>query len=394
MTYGGTTAGAARYGPMLAAVLLVAINHRPGMASIGPVLESIRADLHLSHAAAGLLTTLPLLCMGLFPVAVARLAERFGLERTVFFSLVLLAVATASRLAGMQTAVLFLSSLLIGVAVTVSQTLTPAVIKRRFERPLAVMGFYATCITVGAAVPAGLTVPLANLTGHWTTALALWALPALLAVILWWRVSSLDTPPADSPLGATPWRTGRGWLIAFLSSGAFGTFFSLLAWNAPLYQEQGWSAERAGFLLTVGLVCQITGNLLFALLAQRSADRRGWMVFTLFLLITGVLGMALAPLAAPCLWVVLAGLGGGGLFPLMMNLPLDNADNPVDVARLTAMAQSAGYFLAAPLPALIGWLRGISGGFTVPYLFLVAFGVTLVLGVMALRPRVSPSRLA
>lgn len=388
MTYGRTKTGVAVSGALFAAVLLVAVNHRPGVASVAPVLESIRADLGLSHAAAGLLTTLPVLCMGLFPVAAARLAERIGLERTLFGGLVLLALATGARLAGMEPAVLFASTLLTGVAVAANQTLAPAFIKQRFEQPLLVMGFYATTITIGAGLPAGLTVPLMRAADGWPAALAFWALLAVVAAVVWWWVVGLPASSASaSTAGGTPWRTRRGWLIAFVSSGAFGTFFAVLAWTAPLYAEQGWSAERASVLLTVAIVYQITGNLLFAFLAHRSHDRRGWIVFALLLFIAGVSGFALAPLASPWLWAALAGLGGGGFFPLAMNLPLDNADDPIDVARLTAMAQSAGYLLAAPLPALLGWLRGMSGGFAMPYLFLAAFAVTLIVATLWLRPR-------
>lgn len=126
MANGETTTSATRYAALLAAVLLVALNHRPGVASIAPLLENIRADLELSHTAAGLLTTLPVLCMGLFPLAAARFAERLGLERALFAGLVLLALATAARLAGINPVVLFASALLIGVAVAVNQTLAPA----------------------------------------------------------------------------------------------------------------------------------------------------------------------------------------------------------------------------------------------------------------------------
>jgi len=383
-----TAAGTAHYAGLLAAVLLVALNHRPGVSSVAPLLEDIRADLGLDHTFAGLLTTLPVLCMGLFPVAAARLAERLGLERSLFAGLMLLALATAARMAGMNPLVLFASALLIGIAVAANQTLAPAFIKARFSQPLLVMGLYATTITVGAALPAAFAVPLARVSGGWPSALALWAVLALIAALVWWRVVGLPlVPAARRASSGTPWRTRRGWLIAFLSSGAFGTFFAILAWTAPLYAEQGWSAEQASLLLTLVIVCQITGNLAFAVLAHHATDRRLWMVSALLVLIAGVLGMAVVPLAAPWLWAALAGLGGGGLFPLVMNLPLDNADEPGEVAHLTAMAQSAGYLLAAPLPAFLGWLRELSGGFAAPYLFLMIFGGVLILAVSRLRPR-------
>lgn len=385
-----TTTSAVRYAGLLAAVLLVALNHRPGVASIAPLLEDIRADLGLGYTAAGFLTTLPVLCMGLFPVAAARLAERLGLERSLFAGLMLLALATAARLAGMNPAVLFASALLIGIAVAANQTLAPAFIKARFSQPLLVMGLYATTITVGAGLPAAFAVPLARDSGSWPMALAFWALPAIVAAVVWWRAVGLPlAPTARVAAGGTPWRTRRGWLIAFLSSGAFGTFFAILAWTSPLYAEQGWSAERASLLLTLVIACQITGNLAFAVLAHRARDRRLWIISALLVLIAGIAGMALAPLAAPWLWAALAGLGGGGLFPLVMNLPLDDADDPAAVARLTAMAQSAGYLMAAPLPAFLGWLRGLSDGFAVPYLSLVVFSAAMIVAVSRLRPRLA-----
>lgn len=48
----------------------------------------------MSSLQASLLTTLPVLCMGLFaPVAVS-ISRRFGMERTIFASMVLIGAAT------------------------------------------------------------------------------------------------------------------------------------------------------------------------------------------------------------------------------------------------------------------------------------------------------------
>jgi CP family cyanate transporter-like MFS transporter len=66
---------------LLLGLVLVALNLRPALTSGSPVLESIRQDLGLSRAAAGLLTTIPTLCMGVFAFAAARVSERIGSHR-------------------------------------------------------------------------------------------------------------------------------------------------------------------------------------------------------------------------------------------------------------------------------------------------------------------------
>lgn len=375
---------------LFATVLLVALNLRPAIASFAPLLETIRAEVGLSHAAAGALTTLPVLCMGAFPLAAAWVAERVGLERAIFLALALVAAAVATRLAAANAAVLFGSTLVAGIAIAAGQTLTPAFIKARFAgRTVLAMGLYSTTLTVGVMIAAAATAPLARAADSWAAALALFALPAALAAMVWAAVVGLPrpAPPRRAEAAApTPWRSRTGWLVTLFSGGTFLGFYGVLAWAAPLYWEQGWSVERTGFLLTGIMLFQIAGNLCFALVAQRATDRRPWMVVALLVCTLGFAGMGLAPLAAPWTWAFLIGVGSGGVFPLTMNLPLDYAPTPAAAWRLTAMAQTGGYLIAAPVPAAMGALRGLTGGFEAPFLLLAAACVVQIGLARWLRP--------
>ncbi|WP_210332565.1 hypothetical protein [Methylosinus sp. H3A] len=49
----------------LAAILLVGINLRPALASVGPLLDAIQSDTGLGDIGASLLTTFPVLLMGI-----------------------------------------------------------------------------------------------------------------------------------------------------------------------------------------------------------------------------------------------------------------------------------------------------------------------------------------
>jgi CP family cyanate transporter-like MFS transporter len=97
-------------------------------------------------------------------------------------------------------------------------------------------------------------------------------------------------------------------------------------------------------------------------------------------------GVALFALAAPWAWSALIGLSVGLLFPVGVMLPLDYGSDPREVRRLTAMSLSIGYLLAALGPFLLGWLRGATGSYTVPFLVLVLACAAMLTQIPALRP--------
>ena len=367
---------------LLTAVLLISLNLRPAVAALSPLLETIRADLGLGYPALGLLTTIPVLCMGVFPAVAVAATARFGTERTLGAAIALLAVAVAARLAGRSDIVLFGSALVAGMAIAGAQTLLPAVVKQHFaHRAPQVMGLSAAVMTMGAGLAAGTTAILAA-TFSWPIALAFWALPAVAAATLWLPFARGPRAPATERQTAgdgLPWRDGRAWLITLYSAVVFSTFWSVLTWLAPAYRDQGWSSIEAGSLLAVLTAAQIAGSLALSAVVTRSADRRPWMILSLLVNTAGLAGVALAPLTAPWLWTIVLGLGMGPLFPLALMLPIDYGHDAAAVRRLTVMTSSLAYLLAALGPFVIGWLRGATGSFTIPFL-------TLALLVAAMLP--------
>ena len=51
---------------LLAGLFLAGLALRPQIVGVGPLIPSIQDDLDISHAVAGLLGTIPVLCMGVF----------------------------------------------------------------------------------------------------------------------------------------------------------------------------------------------------------------------------------------------------------------------------------------------------------------------------------------
>jgi MFS transporter, CP family, cyanate transporter len=392
-------------GVLVAALVLVALNLRPAIASVPPVLPDIQRDLGLSGTGAGVLTALPVLCLGLFAPAAAWLAGRFGVDRVVAWALVVLGAGTLARAVG-GAAGLFAATFLAGIGLAVGGALLPGIVKAHFpaDRAATVTGLYTTGLAGGALLAAALTVPLRNLFGgSWAPALAVWALPAAAALAVWRQVAPLAgsgsgsasgagsrsaTPDAEGapPRGGLPWRSGLAWRVTLYTGLQSLLFYAALTWLSPLYQAHGWSGERAGLLLAVFSLAQLVATLGLPALADRTGDRRPWTALAVGACTAGLLVLAVAPLAAPWLVAAVIGFGTGGQFAMALTLLVDAAADPAASRRLSGMAFLVGYLLAAAGPAAVGVLYDATGGFTASFLALTVIGaVTLALGVSVRR---------
>ncbi|MCY7373713.1 MAG: MFS transporter [Spirochaetaceae bacterium] len=381
--------------PLLAlAIFLVALNLRAALASLPPLVRTIQADLGLDAATAGLLTTLPVLCMGLFAPAAQQLARRIGREATVALALVVLLAGLLLRLAGEVLGLLMASTLLVGIGIALCGTVLPGIVKEFFrERSGAMTGIYLLAMMVGATAASALTVPLADALGSWQLSLSVWALPVILGLVAWLpvvrAVNDRQEPAAPAEPAALPWRSPTARLLAaFLALQSFG-FYTQLAWIPPSYQSYGWSARDAGLLLAVWSIVQLVSGVGGPALADRVTDRRPLLAGALALTLIGVAGVVVAPTAAPWLWVSLMGMGQGAGFALGLVKLVDYAPSPAASARLSALVFFFSYSLASLGPFVFGVTRDLTHGFRVPYaLLLVA-----ALAQLSLVPRLRPGRL-
>ncbi|HTF09149.1 MAG TPA: MFS transporter [Asanoa sp.] len=371
----------------LAAVLLAALNLRPAIASVPPIVDSVRDSLGLSGSAAGVLTSVPVVCMGLFAPAAAWAADRWGTGRTMAFALALVAVATAVRpLAG--TGLLYAATVFAGVAIAVGGALMPALVRARFPARVGpVTGLYTMALISGALIGAGGTEPLRTaLGGSWRAALAIWAVPAVLALVVWLLVRPSTAPAAAAAAAAdpdwSPWRDRGAWMVTLYMGGQSLLYYAPLAWLAARYTDLGWSAGKAGGLLAVFSATQVVAALVAPSLARR--DPRPAIVVGLLLAIVPLGLIGVTPLSAPAVWAALLGIGVGANFALALTVVGQIAPTPAETPKASGMAFFVGYLLASVGPVAVGFLHDLTGGFRVPYLALVGFGlVTLVVGVAA-----------
>jgi CP family cyanate transporter-like MFS transporter len=365
--------------------VLLAANLRPALTSVAPLIGQIRTDTDISNGVAGLLTALPLLAMGVLSPITPRLAPRFGMERMLLASMLVLAVGILLRSAG-AVAALFLGTTVLGAAIAVGNVLLPSIVKREFpERAGLMTSTYSTALAISAAIAAGASFPLANQIGiGWRASLALWALLALVAAVAWLPQVRSARPTNASTETSTGvgglWRSALAWQVTlFMGLQSLG-YYVVLTWLPEILQEQaGISASRAGWMLALAQAVGITSIFLAPVLADRRPSQYGVVVGAVTLVGTGALGLLVAAGTGTALWVVLLGLGQGACFSLALTFFSLRAPDPEHAAALSGMAQSVGYLLAAVGPFFFGVLRDATQAWTVPLALLCAVAVCLLI---------------
>ena len=368
---------------VLVAIVGVALNQRPAVVAVAPVLGDLRADTGLSAAMGGLLTTVPVLCFGAFAPVAPRLARRMGLETAVALSLLLLAGGIALRLLP-PVALLYAGSLLAGAAIALANVLLPAYVKREFLRPGAVMGVYSASLNIGAALGAAATVPLAAALGvGWRVGLGLWLVLALLALALWLPVAGTGR----AARGAGPEVVGSGsWSLlrqplarqvtAFIGLQSV-QFYSVAAWLPTLLADAGVPPADGGLLLGLSNVVGAAGALLAPAQAGRMRTQRPLVLAVMVGYLVGLTGLLVAAGTATLLWVCAFGLAQGAGFALALTLIVLRSPTPLTAARLGGVAQCLGYLLAAAGPPVLGALHDATGGWAWPLALLLVLLVPM-----------------
>jgi len=378
---------------MALALVAVSANLRAAIASVPPLARTIAADLDLSSAWIGALTTLPVLCMGLLAPAAQRLGTRLGAATSVQIAIVAVFAGVLLRYWGDHLWALYAGTFVAGFGIAVAGTLLPRLVKAVFppERTGTVTGLYMLAMMGGAAAASALSVPLAARLGSWQGSLASWSILAAVGVLAWAPVTvRISRYKAANPVAATshglPWRHPTAWLIAAYLAVQSWQFYSSLAWIAPSYVARGWDPTTAGYLLSAFGGAQLVSGLLGPMLTDRIHDHRALLMPAAALAFAGMLGLLLAPDAAAWVWVCVLGLGQGAAFSLALVLLVDYAETPAGSGRLTAMTFFVSYTIASFGPTVTGALRDLTGDFKAVWLLMALLTLAQMALAMQMRP--------
>ncbi len=376
---------------MLLVLVLVGVNMRPLLTSVGPLLPLLRDASGMNFALASLLTALPVVAMGVMALAGGWLSRRLNAHHLVALSLVTIAAGALLRERAPHSAILLSSALIGGIGIGLIQATLPGVIKRLFSRSTpAVMGLWSAALMGGGGLGAALTPWLAQRSEVWYHALAWWALPAILALIGWMVIGRSAVQSPDNALPGPAVRlhiSPRAWMLGLYFGLINGGYTSLIAWLPPYYMQLGSSPQSSGSLLALLTLGQTAGALLMPMLA-RHRDRRTLLLVSLAMQLVGFCGFIWLPQQLPVGWALIGGVGLGGTFPLSLVLALDHTPHAPLAARLVAFMQGIGFIIAGASPYLSGFLRSLTGDYRADWMFHAA----CVVGLMLLTLRFAPSR--
>ncbi|MHB0774132.1 MFS transporter [Halomonas sp. WWR20] len=389
MTSTARQAGLLSFLPLM---ILVALNLRPALSSLAPVLLRIQQSTGLSELAIGALTTLPVLCLGLFAPLAPRLTRRLGAERTLSLALLILGTALLIRASSTPWR-LFLGTLMAGAAIGIAGTLLPALVKReRPDQADLLTGVYTMALCLGAALAAGFSVPIANAFNDWRIGLGSWALLAFIALVVWYIRTphpwpqSIHTPAHFTPLKLR--RASLAWHVTLFMGTQSSLAYIVFGWLPVLLQRRGLSEAESGWLLAISLMAQLVTALGAPWLARLGRDQRPAIWLMLSVTGIGLLGLLLAPLEWKWANAILLGFGQGGSFSLALSLIVLRTAHSRLAGELSGMAQGFGYCLAALGPLAVGLILHYTDSLNVmAALFTAIIVIAAFLGGLAGRDR-------
>ena len=366
-----------RYALVAVLALLIGLNLRPIMAAVGPLLDMLQQDLGLSSTQASLLTTLPVLLMGVCALAGPWLQRWIGEVRGIALGMLFIVLASAARLVIDSSVGMIASAAVAGTGIAMVQALMPAWLKRHHPlRAGSLMGLFTTGIMGGAVLAAAGAAPAADL-GGWRVVLGIAMLPALLALIAWLRFAGGRQRHADVPV--LPYRSRKAWMLLVYFGIGTSAYTLVLAWLPVYYIDLGFSAAHGGYLLGAVSAMEVVAGLAVSALVHRFPDRRPLLSGVLTLILAGLGCLIVAPVSLMLPAVVLVGLGIGALFPLSLIATLDHAESPAQAGALLAFVQGGGYAIAALMPLLAGVIRDYSATLQWAWICMLA-GMLVVLG--------------
>ena len=374
---------------LVISILLIAACLRGPVTGIGPLITTLQADLGLSAAAAGMLTTLPLLTFAAISFATSPISRKIGAGRTMLISLIVLLAGLVIRsFAG--TVGLFAGTVIMSVGRGVNNVLLPAVIKAKFPEHIGILtGVYTTLLAGFASLSTGTSIPLALIFG-WRIALAVWIVLVVFALIFWIPDVNLKFDDKENPSIGTDvadqnrsvLRSPVSWWITLFMGFQSMVFYFTVAWFATILQGYGYTPAASGLYNMLMMLCGLPGSFIMSVVTSKTRHQSLWGAILGILYLIGSVTLMFAYHPA---WLVATivtnGFGSGASLSFTMVLINMRTRNPQEAASLSALAQGVGYVLAAISPVLIGRIFDSAGSWTIPIVIAAAFSaVTAVCG--------------
>ena len=373
-------------------IILVASNLRSPLTAVGPVLDEIAFQLHLTKTEAGFLTAIPLFVFAAFSVLIGKFSIKYQIEKLIFISLILLIIGLYLRINDSVFS-LFFGSALVGIGICIGNVVMPAFIKKEFPKKVGMMtGLYSVGMNLTAAFAAGFSIKI----GQWTTigwkgSLGIWIIPAFITLFFWIfqllkKVNIVSKYTLLNTSEVNIYKSKIAWSISFFMGLQSLIYYCIIAWLPIILINYGMKKEDAGWILSYLQFAMLPITFIGPIIASRMKNQKILIYFISLCFILAFLLLNFYNIKFVVLAAILLGIANGLAFSLVMLLFSMRTKSPISAVKLSGMSQSIGYLLAGFGPPIFGKLFELTNQWAYSFYFLLLISIILCIsGVYAVQ---------
>jgi CP family cyanate transporter-like MFS transporter len=342
---------------LILGIILISINLRTSIASVGPLIPFIREDLEISNGLAGFLTTLSLLTFAVFSLFAPTIGKKLGHGRAIFLGILLLSIGVVLRVLG-GIELLYIGTALTGIGIVIANVLMIPFFKSRLPGRIGLMtAILSTGMSLFAAVASGISVPLAvDLGLGWRGSLASWVVLMVLALIVWIpQMSSRKSGHQGDLLQAkNVWKSKLAWQVTLFMGAQSVMYFTMVTWLPDMLIARGLSPVKAGLALSYMQLISLIGTFFVPNFLIRLKEQSGVILIVGIGYLIGYSALFIQNEVVVFTALTIIGIGSGASLSIAYTLISLRSAEDLTTARLSGMVQSAGYILAALGPLVFG----------------------------------------
>ncbi|GAB0172630.1 CynX/NimT family MFS transporter [Helicobacter trogontum] len=368
-------------------IILISINLRGPITSVGPIANLLQDYYELSSAQVGLLTSLPLLAFGV----VSFLVAVFQPIRAMFFGLVCIILGEVLRCVG-DSITLFVGTAIMGSGIAIANVLLPSFVKVKFPREIPkVMGIYGLVLNISAALGMIAILPLAHILPL-PLAFGCWVILAILAFVSYLpqiKNRRIFRPKRSYAVAGSLFANMHAWKITLFMGLQSAMAYSFFAWYPSLLIDFGFDKSFISRIMIL-MQCIIVPLSFIIPLWLHSLRQRLRDVAIVVICMLYAINYSLLLISHEMWLVILAsifiGVPIGGVFSVALLFISSKSANASVATKLSAMSQGIGYLMASICPWIIGKIHDAYHSFTYAIFMLIILSLLLnVVGYYAQR---------
>jgi CP family cyanate transporter-like MFS transporter len=344
-------------------IFIACLNLRMSIQSIPPVINLIQVDLHLNNIQSSLLTSIPVMCMGVFAFFVNWFKKNYGFNKSILILLVLLGVFTFVRGLVPMYVLMLISTLGIGFCIAIIGPLISGFIKKEFPKNTGLLiGIYSLSMGIGAVIASSSVLSLTKLVNGWTIAIAIWGIIPIFAALIWGSLLKRNSSKNEDNVDAVklPLKNINAWLLVIFFMLQSGLFYGVATWLVNFLKTINWNDQSSIVGLTTFTAIQMIFSFIIPTLLDRYFNINIWILLCdIILIIGGILILFTNVSILIFIGIIFIAIATGGLFPIAMMLPIKMTATPSATSSWTSLVQGFGYMFAGIVPIFMGSMNDI-----------------------------------